>query len=83
MQFFGLLGTLFFMIGFISVGYITISKFMYPATSITNKPAFYIALTSMVIGVQLFLAGFIAELVNRSAVDRNTYLIEDKLGFNS
>jgi hypothetical protein len=37
----------------------------------------------MVIGVQLFLAGFIAELVNRSSVDRNTYLIEDKLGFNS
>jgi glycosyltransferase involved in cell wall biosynthesis len=81
MQFFGLLGTLFFMIGFISVGYITISKFMYPATSITNKPAFYIALTSMVIGVQLFLAGFIAELVNRNAAERNTYLISDKIGW--
>ena len=81
MQFFGLLGTLFFFIGFISVGYITISKFMYPATSITNKPAFYIALTSMVIGVQLFLAGFIAELVNRNAAERNTYLISDKTGW--
>ena len=81
MQFFGLLGTLFFMIGFISVGYITISKFMYPATSITNKPAFYIALISMVIGVQLFLAGFIAELVNRNAAERNTYLISDKTGW--
>jgi glycosyltransferase involved in cell wall biosynthesis len=78
MQFFGLLGTLFFFIGFISVGYITISKFMHPETSITNKPAFYIALTSMVIGVQLFLAGFIAELVNRNAAERNTYLISDK-----
>ena len=81
MQFFGLLGTLFFFIGFISVGYITISKFMYPATSITNKPAFYIALISMVIGVQLFLAGFIAELVNRNASERNTYLISDKIGW--
>ena len=81
MQFFGLIGTLFFFIGFISVGYITISKFMYPATSITNKPAFYIALTSMVIGVQLFLAGFIAELVNRNAAERNTYLISDKIGW--
>lgn len=83
MQFFGLLGSLFFLIGFISFGNIVFDKFMNPDFSVTNKPAFYIALISMVIGVQLFLAGFIAELVNRSAVDRNNYLIEDKLGFNS
>ena len=83
MQFFGLLGSLFFLIGFISFGNIVFDKFMNPDFSVTNKPAFYIALISMVMGVQLFLAGFIAELVNRSAVDRNTYLIEDKLGFNS
>jgi glycosyltransferase involved in cell wall biosynthesis len=81
MQFFGLVGTLFFLIGFGSVGYITVSKFLYPETSITNKPAFYIALTSMLIGVQLFLAGFIAELVNRNAPERNTYLISDKIGW--
>ena len=61
--------------------YITITKFLQPETSITNKPAFYIALTSMIIGVQLFLAGFIAELVNRNAPERNTYLISDKLGW--
>ena len=83
MQFFGLIGSLFFLIGFISFGNIVFDKFMNPDFGVTNKPAFYIALISMVIGVQLFLAGFIAELVNRSAVDRNTYLIEDKLGFNS
>lgn len=81
MQFFGLVGTLFFLIGFVSVGYITVSKFLYPDTSITNKPAFYIALTSMLIGVQLFLAGFIAELVNRNASDRNHYLIAEKIGW--
>lgn len=81
MQFFGLVGTLFFLIGFGSVGYITVSKFLYPDTSITNKPAFYIALTSMLIGVQLFLAGFIAELVNRNASDRNHYLIAEKIGW--
>ena len=81
MQFFGLVGTLFFLIGFGSVGYITVSKFLYPETSITNKPAFYIALTSMLIGVQLFLAGFIAELINRNAPDRNHYLIAEKLGW--
>jgi glycosyltransferase involved in cell wall biosynthesis len=83
MQFFGLIGSLFFLIGFISFGNIVFDKFMNPDFGVTNKPAFYIALVSMIIGVQLFLAGFIAELVNRSAVDRNTYLIEDKLGFNS
>ena len=83
MQFFGLIGSLFFLIGLISFGTIVFDKFMNPDFSVTNKPAFYIALVSMIIGVQLFLAGFIAELVNRSAVDRNTYLIEDKLGFNS
>lgn len=81
MQFFGLVGTLFFLIGFVSVGYITVSKFLYPETSITNKPAFYIALTSMLIGIQLFLAGFIAELINRNAPDRNHYLIAEKIGW--
>lgn len=81
MQFFGLVGTLFFLIGFGSVGYITVSKFLYPETSITNKPAFYIALTSMLIGVQLFLAGFIAELINRNAPDRNHYLTAEKIGW--
>jgi glycosyltransferase involved in cell wall biosynthesis len=81
MQFFGLIGTLFFLLGFGSVVYITITKFLQPETSITNKPAFYIALTSMIIGVQLFLAGFIAELVNRNAPERNTYLISDKIGW--
>lgn len=81
MQFFGLVGTLFFFIGFGSVGYISVSKFLYPETSITNKPAFYIALTSMLMGVQLFLAGFIAELINRNAPDRNHYLISEKIGW--
>ena len=81
MQFFGLMGTLFFFIGFASVFYIVVGKFIDPITSVTNKPAFYIALTSMIIGTQLFLAGFIAEIMNRNASDRNTYLIEEKQGW--
>jgi len=81
MQFFGLLGTFCFLIGFGSVGYITISKFIQPEASITNKPAFYIALTSMLIGAQLFLAGFLGELINRNAAERNSYLISEKLGW--
>ena len=81
MQFFGLVGTLFFLVGFVSVGYITVAKLLQPETSITNKPAFYIALTAMIVGVQLFLAGFIAELINRNAPDRNHYLIAEKIGW--
>ena len=81
MQFFGLIGTLFFLVGSLSVFYIIVGKFIDPDSSITNKPAFFIALTSMIIGTQLFLAGFIAEIMNRNAADRNTYLIEEKQGW--
>mgnify|MGYP000730896165 CR=1 FL=1 len=81
MQFFGLIGTLFFLVGFVSFFYIVIGKFIDPDASITNKPAFFIALTSMIIGTQLFLAGFIAEIMNRNASDRNVYLIEEKQGW--
>lgn len=81
MQFFGLIGSLFFMIGFIAFGFIVTGKIVDPNYTVTNKPSFYIALTSMMIGMQLFLAGFIGELVNRNASERNVYLIEDKQGW--
>lgn len=81
MQFFGLLGSLFFLVGVVAIGSIITSKFIDPDFSATNKPAFYIALTSILIGMQLFLAGFIAELINRNAADRNNYLIADKQGW--
>lgn len=80
MQFFGLLGTLFFMIGFLSSIYLIIAKFVSVDFSLTNRPSFYIALTTMVIGMQLFLTGFVAELIARNAPERNTYLIETKTG---
>jgi glycosyltransferase involved in cell wall biosynthesis len=83
MQFFGLVGTLFFLIGFIAFGTIVFDKIVDPEYGVTNKPTFFIALTAMIIGVQLFLAGFIAEMVNRNASDRNTYLVEEKIGFTS
>ena len=50
-----------------------------PARLITDNPFFYIALVAMILGTQLFLAGFVAELVSRSATDRNVYLIEKEL----
>lgn len=78
MQFFGLLGTLFFLIGLGSSIYLVIGKFLSSDFSLTNRPSFYIALTTMIIGMQLFLTGFIAELISRNAPERNYYLIEKK-----
>ncbi len=80
MHFFGLYGSLCFLIGFISSAYLIVSKFTTTDFTLTNKPAFYIALAAMIIGMQLFLAGFIAELIARNSLERNTYLIEDKIG---
>lgn len=80
MHFFGLWGTLFFLVGFIISGYLVISKLVDFNFSITNRPTFFIALVSMIIGSQLFLAGFIGELIARNAPERNVYLIGDKAG---
>jgi glycosyltransferase involved in cell wall biosynthesis len=80
MQFFGLLGTLFFLIGFGSSIYLVIAKFVATEFSLTNRPGFYIALATMIIGMQLFLTGFVAELIARNASDRNVYLVETKVG---
>lgn len=82
MQFFGLYGTLAFLIGFLTSGYLMVAKILDPEVGITNKPAFYIALAVMIIGMQLFLTGFVAELVARNASERNVYLIEEKLGLD-
>jgi glycosyltransferase involved in cell wall biosynthesis len=80
MHFFGLWGTVFFAIGFIMTLWLIISKFIDPAVSITNRVGFYLSLTSVIIGMQLFLAGFVSELIARNAPGRNAYLIEDKIG---
>jgi glycosyltransferase involved in cell wall biosynthesis len=81
MHFFGLWGTLFFILGIVSALILIISKFLDAETYITNRPSFYLSLTAIVIGMQLFLAGFISELIARNAPGRNTYLIEEKTGF--
>lgn len=80
MHFFGLWGTLFFLIGLSITLYLLISKIFSPEFPLTNRPGFYLALTSIVIGMQLFLAGFLSELIARNAPGRNSYLIEDKIG---
>jgi len=62
--------------------YLVIARIINTDYGLTNRPFFYIALTVMIIGMQLFLTGFIAELIVRNAPDRNNYLIEKKAGFN-
>lgn len=81
MHFFGLWGTLFFIIGIGISLFLIIRKFIEHDFTLTDKPGFYIALTTTIIGVQLFLAGFLGELISRNAPGRNSYLIEKKSGF--
>jgi glycosyltransferase involved in cell wall biosynthesis len=80
MHFFGLWGTIFFVIGISITLYLIIAKIIDAEIGLTNRPGFYLALTSVIIGMQLFLAGFISELISRNAPGRNSYLIEDKIG---
>jgi len=84
MHIFGLLGSLMFLVGFISVIIVGASKLysMYTGGEyrlVTDSPYFYLALTSMMIGTQLFLAGFVGELVTRNAPERNNYKVEKEL----
>ena len=82
MHFFGLYGSLCFLLGFAISVYLIVAKFTVDNFALTNRPAFYIALIIMIIGIQLFLAGFIAELIGRNSSERNTYLIEEKQGLD-
>ena len=84
MQFFGTFGSLMFIAGFIAAGWLGAQKLIslwkgIKAPLVTSSPYFYIALTAMIIGTQLFLAGFLGELISRSSSDRNHYQIEEKI----
>ncbi|MFT5735822.1 MAG: glycosyltransferase involved in cell wall biosynthesis [Maribacter sp.] len=81
MHLFGALGVLMFIIGFSFAIYLGVDKlFINPfGRLITNRPQFYIALTSMVIGTQLFLAGFLGEIMIRSKKTEKRYVISDKI----
>jgi glycosyltransferase involved in cell wall biosynthesis len=80
MHFFGLWGVIFFFIGVCISIYLTVAKFVSADFSLTNRPSFYIALVVMIIGMQLFVTGFLAELIARTAPERNSYFIEKKIG---
>lgn len=84
MHVFGFLGSVMFFIGFIAVAILGIDKLWalsngIPQRLITNSPYFFIALTMMLIGTQLFLAGFLGDLISRSSSNRNDYQIEEEI----
>ncbi len=79
MHFFGSLGLLFFFAGFCFVSYLIFTKYAFKVYGMTDRPAFYISLVMMIIGSQMFLTGFLAELISRSASDRNNYLISEQI----
>ena len=78
MYIFGGLGTLMFLLGFAALVWIVVEKFAC-GVPVTNQPLFYFGLTTVVLGVQLFLAGFLGELINRRSSDRNNYLIDERI----
>jgi glycosyltransferase involved in cell wall biosynthesis len=84
MHFFGTMGTVMFMLGFGMATFLGIDKLIavarhIPAKLVTQSPYFYIGLTAMIIGTQLFMAGFLGELVSRTSADRNVYHIEKEI----
>ena len=81
MHFFGLIGTLFFILGFGLTFWLVIDKLFINkgATLLADNTWFHIALFAMIVGTQLFLAGFIAELIGRNSPVRNNYSIEKEI----
>ncbi len=78
MYFFGGAGTLMFLVGFVSTLWIVVEKFTL-GRPLTNQPLFYLGLVAIMLGVMLFLAGFLGELINRNAPERNHYFIDEEI----
>ena len=81
MHFFGLIGIFTFLIGAGTAGYLIIQKIIIQAQGliyrpVTEQPLFYVSLTALIIGMQLFLSGFIGELISRNSTERNIYKIK-------
>ena len=86
MHFFGLLGTLMFLLGFGATAWVVGEKLWYsfaldrPAPRVADSGLFFVALAAMIIGVQLFTVGFVAELVRRYSPERNVYRVKERIG---
>ncbi len=82
MHIFGLWGSIVFFIGTIIWIYLFAEKILFSKFNMTDRPLFFVGIISIVIGTQLFLAGFLGELIARNAADKNHYLIDQKAGIN-
>lgn len=80
MHIFGTLGTLSFLFGFAILIYLSLTKTVYGKAGIADRPIFYLGILTVIVGTQLFVAGFLGELLVRNSVDRNHYHIKQKLG---
>jgi len=78
MHFFGVWGTFIMFTGLVILGWLSFSKLFWETVGIANRPAFYLGILMVIVGVQLFIAGFLGELVSRSASERNTYKISEE-----
>jgi len=81
MHLFGSLGSLLFMIGFGIAFYFAYTKIFLQEYKMTDRPLFYLGLLAMILGTQLFMTGFIAEMISRNSNDRNKYHISKRTGF--
>jgi glycosyltransferase involved in cell wall biosynthesis len=79
MHFFGMFGILSFVMGFIILVYLSISKLFFQTEGMASRPLFYLGILTVIVGTQLFLTGFLAELMVRFLVDRDTYQVEEEL----
>jgi len=83
MHLFGALGSLSFFVGFVIAAYLALAKIFFDKVNMTDRHLFYFGLLCMIIGSQLFLTGFIGELVTRNATERNSYLVEERMDHTS
>jgi glycosyltransferase involved in cell wall biosynthesis len=79
MHFFGVIGTFIFFGGLALLAWLSFDKLIFDAIGIANRPAFYLGILMVIVGVQLFIAGFLGELISRSAVERNNYKIVEQI----
>ena len=82
MHFFGTLGILFFLVGFGILTYLSILKYIENIYRISDRPVFFFGILTLIIGAQLFLTGFLAEMISRSTPHRNKYRISDTIGID-
>ncbi|MDH3652534.1 MAG: glycosyltransferase family 2 protein [Saprospiraceae bacterium] len=83
MHFFGAIGTVTFFIGFLILSYLSISKLIWEQGGIAERPLFYFGILALIIGSQLFLSGFLAELVVRNSTTRNFYQVSEVIGLSN